>query len=109
KLPSPVDARAKLTRFLGLAFVVLGILVAGLGAILSAHVPLLIAGGRLAVVGAIVVSVARSMRLRTARGGSQTCVNAAAMPPAAAVHHDLEEPAREELAEHEAVLAATGR
>ncbi len=109
KLPSPVDARAKLTRFLGLAFVVLGILVAGLGAILSANVPLLIAGGGLAVVGAIVVLVARSMRLKTARERSQNYLNSVAMALARVVHNDLEEPAREELAEHETVLAATGR
>lgn len=107
KPPGAVDLRAKMLRLLGYAFLVVGVLLAGLGAILDANVPLLITGGALAVIGAIAVLVARFLRISTARQRSQTYLNDVALNLSRVVHGDLEEPARAELDIHASVLAAT--
>lgn len=107
RLPPPVDARAKIIRFAGLALIILGVIAAGIGAILNANTALLATGAGMALVGVIGVLVARLMRSRSARQRSQDYLNRITLALAAVVHSDLEQPARAELADHDSVLEAT--
>lgn len=106
-LPSPVDAPARILRITGFVMLILGIITAGVGAVLDMHQILLIAGGALAALGAIFVLWARFARRRTARRRSVDYLNAIMRGLADVVTTDLEEPALLTLADHEKVIAAT--
>src|SRR5699024_1027630 len=86
RLPSPVDGRARLLRFIGIALLVIGVITAGVGAILNANIALLITGGGVVALGLIAIFVARSMRSRSARTRSQEYLNQITVGLAAVVH-----------------------
>lgn len=107
RIPSPVDTRAKIIRFLGMALIIIGVIAAGIGAILEANLPLLITGGALVLIGVGVIIAARVMRRKTAVERSQGYLNDITFALASVVHEDLEAPAKIQLDDHEQVLQAT--
>lgn len=106
-LPAPVDSRARGVRFVGLGLILLGIALLAAGLVLGNDPAFLYSGGGAVVLGAMGVLIARILRRRTARQRSQAYLAEVLMTLAAVVQSDLEEPARLELDDHEAMLTAT--
>ncbi len=109
-LPPANDTRARGWRLAGIVLIALAI-VAGVvvGFATSAWTPALIGAGIGVVLGGLLVALARSMRLRTARARSGEYLARVQDELARVVSEDLDRPARPVLEEHERVLAATRR